>query len=170
MSGSATALADTPPDDPMHWSIFDLACATPPGFRLSAHRLNAGDLSLTFARDRDWITLRQIAVARLALERMPLNRWLADQQAAVAKHYAPSGNLDEISLEIDGRDLAGFSRAADRLKRFFFVYWLAPRILTCDLHDKDRDRLLLLQGTAPMFVQEPGKPLRALRDFVVKLS
>lgn len=140
-------LADTPPDEPAVWSIFDLSCVTPPGFALKSHRLIAGDLSLTFARQREWMALRQIGVAQLALSRRPINQWLADQQKQLLPHYRPAGNLQEITIMVGPRELAGFSRDALRLRRFGWKYWIPTDAITYIAHDPEQDRLLLFQGS-----------------------
>ncbi len=140
-------LADTPPDQPAIWSIFDLSCTTPPGFALKSHRLIAGDLSLTFARERDWMTLRQIGVAQLALSRRPINQWLADQQKKLLPHYRPIGNLRETTIAVGQRELAAFSRNAVRLRRFGWKCWIPKDAITYVAHDPEQDRLLLFQGS-----------------------
>ena len=114
-------------DDPTPWSIFELSCIVPASFRLTGQRLNAGDLSLQFTerrahRDgpprcffRRRLTVRQIAVAELALRRLPLDRWLAEQERPGGRTIAPParpcrspsapGGPDAIT---SGRDLIGF--------------------------------------------------------------
>jgi len=41
------------------------------------------------------LSLRQVAVAQLALARMPLERWLGAQQRLVRKQYRPAGAVRE---------------------------------------------------------------------------
>jgi hypothetical protein len=139
------SLDDTAPGALMRWSIFDLECTSPVGYLLKAHRLNAGDLSLTFEHKRDWLTLRQIALASLALLRKPLERWIADQLQAIQRHYV-AGNLVETA--------GGFERIATRRSRFGWMRWLPRQVLTLALHDVSRDRIVLAQGTSEELVRE----------------
>jgi hypothetical protein len=142
-------LAQSPVDQATAWSIFDLSCQTPPGFRLASHRLVAGDLTLNFSRGprgRDRLTLRQIAVAQLALSRRHLSDWLVDQQQTLLPHYRPAGTLREIKLAVAGRELDGFARDAEKLKRFILFRRLVPKMVTFALHDPHTDRLLIFQG------------------------
>ncbi|HEX8522131.1 MAG TPA: hypothetical protein VF669_07735 [Tepidisphaeraceae bacterium] len=138
-------LADTSPTAPTRWSLFDLACTTPADFVLSQHNFFAGDLTLSFTCNREFLNIRQISPAPLALSRRPLRAWLADQEKQLLPHYAPGGDFSEHKLHVTG--LAGVTRTAARRKRFAFKYWLPPQIMTRALHDPQRDRLLLLQGT-----------------------
>jgi hypothetical protein len=148
------ALHESSPEAPTPWSIFDLTCQTPPGFHLATHRLMAGDLALNFfSRQRERLTVRQIAVAELALSRMSLSEWLANQQQALLPHFCPRGSLREIKLTISGRKLDGFARDAEKLKRFMFHRWLPQKITTLALHDPELDRLLLFGGTDPTSIE-----------------
>jgi hypothetical protein len=140
-------LADTAPDAPTPWSIFDLTCTSPANYRLKSHRLNAGDLALTFARKHDWLTVRQIALAALALSRKPLDKWLADQLRTIEKHYAPGGNLAATTLSASARELSGFTSSSTRRTRFAWMGWLPRHITTFALHDLARDRIVIAQGT-----------------------
>ena len=155
-------LADAPPDGSQRWAVFELSCVAPPGFALSDRTLNAGDLSLTFerARSRKWLglldpprrmTVRQIAVASLALIRRPLGAWLAAQQGTQKKYYAvgPLKRRPPKSVTIvadDGRPLVGLVRTVRRRSRYGWSPRVAPRLVTFALHDESRDRLLLAQG------------------------
>ena len=155
-------LADAAPDVRQQWSVFDLSCITPPHFTLSSHTLNAGDLSLTFKHHSNhrWLsvnqllrpprrmTVRQVAVAGLALSRRPLKQWLAAQQATQKKFYAlgrrPPTPVTVVAA--DGRMLVGLVRTVRRRLRYRWSPRVAPRLVTFALHDESRDRLLLAQG------------------------
>jgi hypothetical protein len=151
--------ADLPADRAMPWSIFELSCIAPAGFVLQSHRLNAGDLSLTFAgtggNRNQWILVRQVAVAQLALGRMALDRWLVGQQRARQRHYKPSGDAQkvEISLSAGGLDdlqsrpVSGWMAHMRRRRRFVWLARLVAQITTVALHDEQRDRLVFVQGT-----------------------
>ncbi len=140
-------LAESPPRNETAWSIFDLSCRTPAQYRLSSHQLMAGDLTFDFSRARERLTVRQIAVAKLALSRRSLSDWLVNQQEFLRPHYRPAGNLREIQLAVGGRELRGVARDAEKLKRFMLHRWLPGKMTTTALHDAERDRLFLFQGT-----------------------
>src|SRR5438105_1427442 len=78
---------DMDPDKAMPWAIFELSCIAPAGLRLAKQRLLAGDLSLSFADRTRSLVVRQIALAELALARMPLGKWLISQQQMEQKHF-----------------------------------------------------------------------------------
>jgi hypothetical protein len=138
------ALSDSPPDQPMRWSVFDLSCTVPAQSRLASHRLNAGDLSLTFDQDGgETLTIRQIALAQIALRRLPLERWLAQQERAAGRRYKPAGDIQEISVG----SIEGVARTSIRRRRFGLLRRGPPRLITYALHHAGRDRLVLLQGS-----------------------
>ena len=158
-------LADAPPDGPQRWAVFELSCVAPPGFTLSGQTLNAGDLSLTFerGRSRSWLgfaglldpprrmTIRQIAVASLALTRRPLAAWLAAQQASQKKYYTVGALKRRPPKPVtivanDGRPLVGLVRTVRRRLRYRWSPRVAGRLVTFALHDERRDRLILAQG------------------------
>jgi hypothetical protein len=136
------ALTDTRPDEARRWAIFDLSCIVPGGYELATHRLNAGDLSLTFACKRHKLTVRQIALAKIALDRLPIEKWLAQQERTIAKLYRPDGSAQEASID----HLTGTRRVSRRRRRFAWMRSLAPQMITYALHDAPRDRLVLVQG------------------------
>ena len=132
-------LADDDADRAAAWAVFDLSCVVPAGMALTGQRLNAGDLALSFADRRGaQLTVRQIAVAHLALRRQPLARWVADQQKPLAKHYRP------------GPTEVGPSTAVGRLarrRRYLLARHHPPSLATLAVHDERRDRLVILHGT-----------------------
>jgi hypothetical protein len=143
-------LRDLPIDQPTPWSIFELSCIMDAGMALDGHRLNAGDLRLDFAvprrRPARRLTLRQIAVAQLALQRMPLENWLAQQQRALGRHYRAIGPTTSVELDCHDRTLRGLACPSRRRRRFFFM-GLPPQWMTYALHDAARDRLVFVQST-----------------------
>jgi hypothetical protein len=148
------SLSDLSSAQPMPWSIFDLRCVAPNGMKLTTYRLNAGDLGLTFEDKRRFVTIRQIALATIALKRRPLEKWLADQEQRRSKHYSGTGDWHEIDCGNDERVVSGICRTMVRRRRFFFL-WNTPRqIVTAVFHDKVRDRLLLAQGSDEDLVHE----------------
>lgn len=165
-------LSDSPAGEPTVWSVFELSCVVPAGLTLSSQRLNAGDLSLTFtgtpanpATDRPtrWrrsidLTVRQVALASLALQRQPLERWLRIQQGLRGRHYRALKQAEELTLVADdGRALKGLAGTSVRRRRFAWALWLPPSLRTVALHDASRDRLVIAQGTEPGLVDGVAK-------------
>jgi hypothetical protein len=137
------ALAETRSDEACRWAIFDLSCIVPGGFELTGHRLNAGDLTLNFACQRRALTIRQVALAQMALARLPLEKWLLQQERAIARHYRPAAaDPAEASIE----RLSGIRRLSRRRGRFAWMRWLPPQVVTYVLRDEARDRLIFVQG------------------------
>ena len=137
-------------DQPTPWSIFELSCIVDAGMTLEAHHLNAGDLSLDFIargqRRPRKLSLRQIAIAELALQRMPLENWLAQQQRMQRRHYRIAGPAKTVELDCHGRTLRGLVCPSRRRRRFFFTR-LPIELITYALHDAARDRLVFVQST-----------------------
>ena len=149
-------LRELPLDQPMPWAIFELSCIVPEGMKLESQQLNAGDLSLSFAgKGRRQLTVRQVAVAGLALQRKPLEKWLTSQQWTMRKHYRAVSEVEPVETPIDEtRKLSGFRRAMRRRRRFFFLRHRPPWYVMYALHDAARDRLVLVQGTDEAMVVE----------------
>jgi hypothetical protein len=150
------ALRDWDIDQPMPWSVFELSCVVPPGFGLLSQRLNAGDLSLLFGTpQRREIIVRQVAVAKLALTRMPLDKWLIQQHRMQRRHYRSIGQPQPTSLAVlGGRELSGFSQERRRRRRYFYKRWLPASLMSVVLHDEQRDRLVILEATDEGLIEE----------------
>ena len=143
-------LCDCAADEPTPWSVFDLRCVAPAGMRLKSHQLSAGDLRLAFACGQSgrYASLRQIAVATLALSRMPLENWLAGDVRGRSMHYvASTGHVDVRHETVDGRALCGVGRTLTRRRRSFFLRSLPRELVAAALHDNARDRLVLIQAS-----------------------
>jgi hypothetical protein len=140
-------LDERPVDRAIQWSIFDLNCVIPAGMALKSQRLNAGDLGLTFADRLHEVTVRQIAVAQLALQRQSLDGWIADQQKVSRRYHQPSGSFADTSICVHGDELpARLSRLWRRVR--YALLWNQPRsFTTIAAHDTQRDRLILLHGS-----------------------
>ena len=153
-------LADDPLDRAAPWSVYDLSLVAPGGFALTGQRLNAGDLALSFA-DRRGATLavRQIAVAGLALSRRPIDGWIADQQRTDRRHHRAGGPVADVTLTVAGRPAHGRVSQLVRRRRFALATWHPKSITTLAVHDVERDRVVLLQGT-------DGDLLRAVAETV----
>jgi hypothetical protein len=145
---------DVPVDQPMPWSVFDLRCVVPPGMTLAQHQLNAGDLGLCFQGKHRLVTVRQIALAGLALKRQPLEKWLDNQQQRRAKHYRVVGDIRDIECGPADRALKGIGRAMHRRRRFFFYRAMPRQLVTAAFHDTSRDRLIIVQGSDEALVRE----------------
>jgi hypothetical protein len=123
-------LADLSVERAVPWSIFDLSCMVPGGMPLRSHRLNAGDLGLTFVdRYGCELTIRQIAIAKLALQRQSLDEWIADQQRVSKRYHQPNGVFSDTTLVLGNRDVS------------------ARQLTTIALHDEPRDRLVIVHGS-----------------------
>ncbi len=141
-------VAESPLDRAAPWAVFDLGLTVPGGFTLAGRRLSAGDLSLTFADRRGArFTVRQVAVAGLALRRRPLDGWIGEQQRADHRRYRPAGPVVDAGLTVGGRPLSGRSGRLTRRRRFALATWHPPSLVTVVAHDAARDRLVLLHGT-----------------------
>lgn len=140
-------LCDMPQDQPAAWSIFELSCNLPPGFKLASQRLMAGDLGLTFSNGRQEVAIRQVAVAQLALQRQPLEKWLDKQLFIRRKHYRPVGAAQSVELTVADHALKGLMRTARRRRRFFYKRWLFPQLTAFILHDEPRDRLVFVESS-----------------------
>lgn len=151
-------LSDLPADRPMPWAVFDLSCHSPAGWELASHRLNAGDLSLTFQNRSGMLIVRQVALARLAIKRMSLEKWLADQERRQNKYFRPVGGIQELELSGNqGCWLKGLSRKMVRRRRFFFLRRLPAELLTAALLDEKRDRLVILQASDDRLVSQAAE-------------
>jgi hypothetical protein len=143
-------LADESDDAVQKWSIFELSCRAPRELGLQSQRLLAGDLSLNFASDsrRERLTVRQIAVAQLALQRTKLDQWLRRQQSLSRKHYRPEKLQEPIEvITDDGRRIIGLRGPMHRRRRFFFLRKLPREQVTYAMHDEARDRIAIVQSS-----------------------
>ena len=136
------SLVDSPPDQPTTWRVFDLSCTVPVGYRLATHRLNAGDLTLSFVSNRRVLTVRQIALAELALRGRTIENWLALQERSSRKLYKPVGDIEPAAID----SLTGVARLSRRRRRYFFLRRTPATLRTHALRDTSRDRLLLVQS------------------------
>ncbi len=148
-----STLVDVPLNRAALWSIFDLSCVIPAGMKLKTQQLNAGDLGLTFGDRLHEITIRQIAVAQLALQRQSLDGWIQSQQKSSNRFHVSTGCFSDISVAINDRRLSGRIGQMRRRLRYFWMWKIAEDFTTIGLHDADRDRLILLHGTEKSLLQ-----------------
>jgi hypothetical protein len=144
-------LKDTPAGQPRRWAVYDLSCESPAGFDLVGQRLLAGDLALTFenGKVRQRLTIRQVALAEMALARQPLESWVAAQQAVNRKHFRAVNGTTPFHL----LGMTGVAAQSVRRRRFFFARNLPPALETRALHDRAHDRLILLEGTGRELIE-----------------
>ena len=139
------------------WSVFELSCVAPPGMKLAEQKLMAGDLSLSFESKRERLTVRQVAVAELALKRMSPEQWVGSQQRIDQKHYRPLRKPETVTIEAGGREIRGTIDRAVRRRRFFWMRGLVPEKVTCALHDEARDRLVIVEASDEGMLREAAK-------------
>ncbi len=146
-------LMDQPTERAHRWSIFDLNCIIPGGMILKSQRLNAGDLSLTFSDRYHELTVRQIAVAQLALQRQSLEGWIAEQQKTTRRYHHSDGIISDLSIPAPDRTITARRAHMHRRLRYALL-WNQPRCYTTiAYHDQPRDRLVLLHGTDDSLLQ-----------------
>jgi len=128
------------------WSVLNLACTVPAGFKLGSHDLRAGDLQLHWTQGRRFVSVRQLAMAEVVLGRTSLERLIADRQRQ-QPHYHPAGSIaQEVVAMHDGREIAARVGIARRPRRFFWNAGLAPQRVTLALHDSARDRIVIVEA------------------------
>jgi hypothetical protein len=148
-------LRDTRGDESLRWSVFDLSCVSPPGMKLATHRLNAGDLALMFEDRRRLLTVRQIALAQMALKRMSMEKWLVDQENRRRKFFRCVGKPEPMHvLTGDSRRMDGIVRTMVRRRRYFMLRSLSPQLVTAVLNDEARDRLVIVQASDEASLRE----------------
>lgn len=135
------------------WCVFELTCLTPPDLRLERHRLNVGDLALFFTAPRRWglavrwASVRQIAVASLALQRSSMGGWLRTMQKPDARLYKPAKAPEPTTLAVAGREHEGLLWRMPLKRRYRWLPKVPRACLTLGCHDVPRDRLVLVHGT-----------------------
>jgi hypothetical protein len=153
-------LADTAESDETAWSILDLSCAAPAGWKLASHHLMAGDLRLTFARETDRLLIRQIAPARLALSRQSIQKWIAQHPLERRRTDRSFGEPTSITTQIHGRTDVGLRQAWTRGGRGLWRMLRGElrRVEVTLLHDAEHDRLWVIESPDPV----PSSVINAL--------
>jgi hypothetical protein len=124
----------------MHWSVFWLDIHLPEPMKLTGQRLNVGDLTLSFAARRGAMVVRQIAAAGVALNRRPLESWLAT--LGEPKRYKPTGGPEAVTVA----GYEGLRQPLVRRRRQVWMRWIEPAFVTYALRDVERDRLILMRA------------------------
>jgi hypothetical protein len=132
----------------LSWSMFDLSFTLPRPIPMTTQTLNAGDLGLTFSDKSATVTVRQVAVAKLALQRFTLEQWLGRTQWTMRRKFCPVDPTTDVEhTGFDGRVMKGFSRKMVRRRRYAWLWWEPKSYVTTALHDELRDRLVIVQST-----------------------
>lgn len=140
-------LTETTREAERKWSVFDLSCQTPADWKMQWYRLNAGDMTFMFTGPkRSSLQIRQIAPAQLALARQKMLDWLTQQQKSMKKLYRPPTDVREIEN--------GLKATMTRRRRFCFAWWQAKSQTLVAVHDKQHDRLLILQATDENMIEK----------------
>jgi len=144
--GERVGFSDCGREGELAWAAFDLSCVSAGGWRLASQRMNAGDLRLEFGRKSERMSVRQIAVAHLALKRMPVEKWLEEQVRPWMKRYRRVGEVAAVSMATsDGRVLDGVSCRVERRKLMVWGSGMGAMYLAA-LHDAKRDRLIFVEA------------------------
>lgn len=145
-------LADTAESEETAWSILDLSCAAPAGWKLGSHQLMAGDLRLTFTRGGDRLLIRQIAPARLALSRQSIEKWISQHPVDRGRTARSLGEPASITTQIHGRTVPGLRQVWTRGGRGLWRMWqreMRTSEVTA-LHDAEHDRLWVIESPDPV--------------------
>lgn len=152
-------LTEASKDRPLDWSVFDLHCQSPAGWSLSSKLLNAGDLSLEFARGRERCLIRQIGMADLALRRMPLDKWLAAHLQRHRKNYQWAADFE--SFDIGGRGLSGVIATLNRKRTLFWKLSVTKELCVGAFSDARQNKLLIVEApTLELLQMLAGSALR----------
>ena len=96
------------------------------------------------------MSVRQVAVAHLALKRMPIERWLEEQNRPRMKRFRRVGEYEAVKIET----MEGVSC---RLERRTLARWnvgLPASICQAVLHDAKRDRLIFIEARDQAALEE----------------
>ena len=131
-------------NEPTGWALFDVGFETPAGFDLDQKRLASGDVSLFFvAGRRESLLLRQVYPAQVALERRPMERWIAHFPFKEHRRFRHEGFENWGVTEprpMEGMCRRGWRRLPSPLGR------CAERVaVSVAVVDKNLDRLLLAE-------------------------
>ncbi len=139
-------VSDTPESGEQAWSIFDLSCKTPSGWKMQWFRLNAGDLTLSFKSKKKSANVRQIGPATLALTRLKLDDWIGQIDKSLRKIYREIDDLSDTTLDLPNRTLTGRRGVLYRKRRLFWAVMFTKKLDVIGVHDEVRNRLFIAQG------------------------
>jgi hypothetical protein len=130
------------------WSVFWLNVALPRPLKLLSQRLNVGDLSLSFATQQGDLVVRQVAAARVATSRRPMEKWLAT--VSEPKRYRPIGKSEPVTVA----GMAGLRQRHVRRRRLWWLRWVAREYVAYCVHDVASDRLAILRAPDDHWAEE----------------
>jgi hypothetical protein len=122
------------------WRVFWLTVVLPRPLKLLTQRLNVGDLALSFETPEGDLIVRQVAAARVATARRPLEKWLGT--LAEPKRYRAVGQPEAATMA----GMTGLMQHHVRRRRLWWVRWLPRQYVACCLHDVAADRLVIVRA------------------------
>jgi hypothetical protein len=161
-AGARRALRDVlpglrcaPADGPQDWAVFGSSFRSPAGFRLEAKRIFSGDVALRLSGGRRArLVLRQVYPAAVALQRRPIEKWLAAFPFEEHRRRREAGRPEPWTVKGDGEALEGVRVSGVKRLRFPFGSVSSRPSSACALVDCGMDRLLLAEYDA--VDPEPG--------------
>jgi hypothetical protein len=134
------SLAAAASDEPTAWSVFGASFEAPVGFVIAQHRINLGDIALSFTNTaRDTLMLRQMYPAKLTLAHRPLERWIGE--SPFPTRLRNRADSETAAIERGGRTL--LRRQGTRSLRFPLAFIRPAKTVNAACHDAERDRLLI---------------------------
>jgi hypothetical protein len=124
------------------WAVFWASAILPRPMKLLRQRLNVGDLAISFDAGDGPLEIRQMAAAKMVLNRRPLEAWLGG--LGEPKRYRPIGQVREV--EWPELDRSGVCRDHARRRRLFFARWLPAGFVVYAIVDRPNDRLILVRA------------------------
>jgi len=127
----------------------------PAGFRLSSWQLNLGDITVGLTSDsRQFLALRQVYPASLALSRRTLERWIKRPLYSRYRRFKPEGEVRQYETAVQGRRLKGLAVYGHKnlpspLNRFRRL-----ASMSAGVHDTKLDRLFLAACDMPGSLDE----------------
>lgn len=144
------------------WSIFDASFEVPSDAKLISRRLYAGDIMLSMGTPKGRkILLRQIYPATLALERRPMESWLADN--TVRRTIRRINDMKISNADIPG--MKGLSRAGMRRLPPPLSVFGERHTMALIAHDTGRNRLLMAAEESPAPVEQ-----KSIHAFISRMN
>ena len=129
----------------MRWAVFGGSFESAAGYRLAVTRLLLGDLALLFENGKDWLMLRQVYPASIALSRRPLDKWMQTRAFKEYRRYRQISPVERTEIECFGRRLEA-SRCTGVKQARWPLSAIAPReTITFAAKDIDMDRILIVE-------------------------
>jgi len=164
--GVLHSFIDQPLDRPMKWAFFGVSFTAPPTFGFGVAKLNLGDMQVQLlVRGTDLtgpgLLIRQIYPAKLALTRMPLEKWIAHWARTLSPTWRIDGCghsgrkppiIQSRTIDLDQQG-GGPGARIEVLEcrgglRYLFrpFLWRAPKTTRLWMwHDAEADRIMAIQ-------------------------